>query len=120
MNCSALKPPAWHPNFSSVLIDTASAIPLKCPTHEPEDGPQMEVGRDVFFRRLFMPRMTAGSGSLRKDLATDPAGEIRSVKHLLRLDGEEVVAEARYPEGGPPAYFWNGEPAGSLALNQTA
>jgi hypothetical protein len=39
---------------------------------------------------------------------------------LLRLDGEEVVAEARYPEGGPPAYFWNGEPAGSLALNQTA
>jgi hypothetical protein len=69
----------------------------------------MKVERDEFFRRLFMLRMTAGSGSLRKDLAIDHASEIRSVKHLLQLDGEEVVvAEARYPESGPPAYFWNG------------
>jgi hypothetical protein len=81
----------------------------------------MEVGRDVFFRRLFMLRMTAGSDSLRKDLAIDHAGEIRSVKHPLRLDGEEVVvAEARYPDGGPPAYFWHGAPTGSLALKRIA
>jgi hypothetical protein len=81
----------------------------------------MEVERDKFFRRLIMLRMTAASGNLRKDLAIDHAGEIRSVKHLLRLDGEEViVAEVRYPENGPPAYFWNGEPAGGYALKQTA
>jgi hypothetical protein len=81
----------------------------------------MEVERDEFFRRLFMLRMTADSGSLRKDLAIDDAGEIRSVKHLLRLDGEEVVvAEARYPEGSPPTYFWSGEPAPGPVLKQTA
>lgn len=81
----------------------------------------MEVGRDEFFRRLSMLRMTAGSGSLRKNLATDHAGEIRSVKHLLRCDDDEVlVAEARYSERAPPAYFWNGEPAQGPVLKQTA
>jgi hypothetical protein len=75
----------------------------------------MEIERDVFYRRLFMLRMTAAPGSLRRDLAAANAGETGSVKYLLRLDGEEVVvAEVLYPEAGPPTFYWNGEPAQGL------
>jgi hypothetical protein len=81
----------------------------------------MEIERDVFYRCLYMLRTTAAPGSLRKDLVAGNVGEIGSVKYLLRRDGEEVVvAEARYPERGPAAYFWNGEPTGSLAPKQIA
>jgi hypothetical protein len=81
----------------------------------------MEIERDVFYRRLFMLRTTAVPGSLRKDLAAANAGEIWSVKYLLRLDGEEVVvAEVLYPEAGLPTYVWHGEAAQCLVSNKAA
>jgi hypothetical protein len=81
----------------------------------------MEIERDVFYRRLFMLRMTSAPESLHKDLTAADAGEIGSLKYLLRLDGDDVVvAEVLYPEAGPPTYVWYGEPAQGLVASEAA
>jgi hypothetical protein len=67
----------------------------------------MQIGPDAFFVKLFGVRLVRGA-QMRRKVEQDPAGRLRCVKHVLKINGsDEVIAEERYLRGAEPQFFWN-------------